>query len=88
MVFVATNGSLSVFEQVQAANPGLTTSKIIQWICERLLDEAEAKPPVNVEMLASLCGIASVERRFSGPAGHAGLPRRVVGGIDQRGGPG
>ncbi len=66
---MATNGSLSPFEQVQAANPGLTDEQVIRWICERLLDEAEAQPPVNVEILTSLCGIASVERRLSGPAG-------------------
>jgi Zn-dependent peptidase ImmA (M78 family) len=66
---VATNGSLSIFEQVQRANLGWNDERVITEICSQLLDEADANPPVNVEMLASLCGIVSVERRFDGPAG-------------------
>lgn len=66
---MSTNGALSIFEQVQRANRGWDDERVITEICSQLLDEADAKPPVNVEMLASLCGIATVERRFGGPSG-------------------
>jgi Zn-dependent peptidase ImmA (M78 family) len=69
LIFVTTNAALSIFEQVQYANPSWDDERVICEICTQLLDEADARPPVNVDLLASLCGIASVERGFDRPAG-------------------
>lgn len=60
---------MSLFEEYSAAHPGCDDAQVIHAICGRLLDEAEAEPPVDVELIASLCGIASVEYRADGPAG-------------------
>lgn len=38
-------------------------------ICERLLAEGEIEPPVDVALIASVCGIVDVEYRSEGPPG-------------------
>lgn len=60
---------ISFFEQVATAHPEWPDKRVVIHICERLLDEGQIKPPVNVEMIASLCGIQRVEYRSAGPAG-------------------
>jgi hypothetical protein len=59
----------SLFEQHAAAHPGLRDDDVVRAICERLLDEGEITPPVDVDLIASLCGIVAVEQRDSGPTG-------------------
>lgn len=59
----------SLFEDFRARLPGASDAGVVVAICEGLLDEGEVEPPVDVELLASLCGIASVEYRQQGPAG-------------------
>jgi len=57
------NQQLSLFEQLSHAEPALSDEEIVRRLCEDLLDEAAAVPPVNVELLASMRGIARVEQR-------------------------
>ncbi|MDX6652052.1 MAG: hypothetical protein QOJ38_833 [Solirubrobacterales bacterium] len=52
---------LSVFEQLRDSEPSLADTEIVRRLCEQLLDEADVRPPVPVEMLASLRGIAKVQ---------------------------
>jgi hypothetical protein len=67
MDFVTTNSSW--FELVAAAEPSWSDEQVVRSICERLLDEGEVTPPVDVELLASLCGIVEVQQRPTGPSG-------------------
>jgi hypothetical protein len=62
-------GVASLYEQFAAGHPDWSDERVVREICERLLEEAEATPPVDAELVASLCGIASVEYRVVGPAG-------------------
>lgn len=62
-------GALSLYEQFAAGHPDWNDERVVREICERLLDEAEVTPPVDAELVASLCGIARVEYRVVGPAG-------------------
>lgn len=52
---------LSLFEQFQVQDPSLSDEQVVIAICRQFLAESDATPPVDVEMLASLCGIAQVE---------------------------
>lgn len=60
---------LSLFEQYRFGDPSLTDEQVVEAICRQILDDADAAPPVDVEMLASVCGIADVEYRPQVPAG-------------------
>lgn len=61
--------TISLYEEVSAAHPEWAGERIIHAICEQMLDEADAAPPVDVEILASICGIEDIEYRSEGPAG-------------------
>lgn len=61
--------SLSLFELAVRAHPGLGERAVIRKICEGLLSEAEAEPPIPVERVASLRGIVEIvaaEQPFAG----------------------
>jgi len=60
---------LSLFEQFRLSDPASSDEDVVVAICEQLTEEADATPPVNVELLASLCGIADVEYRLQPWAG-------------------
>jgi hypothetical protein len=53
-------GQLSLLEYLRATSPAWTDEERICQLSERLLDEAEVTPPVSVEILASLRGIADI----------------------------
>jgi Zn-dependent peptidase ImmA (M78 family) len=55
------NRRLSLFELEATRQPSLSEQALIRTICERLLSEAEAEPPVPIERVASLRGIVSIE---------------------------
>ncbi|HTA98158.1 MAG TPA: ImmA/IrrE family metallo-endopeptidase [Solirubrobacteraceae bacterium] len=57
------NQQLSLFEQLSQAEPTLTDEGIVRRLCEDLLDQSDVVPPMPVELLASMRGIARVERR-------------------------
>ena len=61
--------AVSLFEEVSAARPLWADHRVLQAICARVLAEAQVSPPVDVELVASMCGIAAVEYRPFGPAG-------------------
>lgn len=58
------NQQLSLFEQLSQVEPALSDEEIVRRLCEDLLDESAAAPPVNVELLASMRGITRVEQRL------------------------
>jgi hypothetical protein len=60
---VVANPSISSFERVRNERPYLTEEQVITLLCEQLLAEAEAEPPIPVERVASLRGIVEVQRR-------------------------
>jgi len=63
---VATNthpAQLSLFEQVLAEDSSLSDEQVIAAICEQMLSDADARAPVDVELLASVCGIDEVRYR-------------------------
>lgn len=60
---------LSLFEQVRRMNPELSESSALIRLCEGLLTDAEAEPPIPIERVASLRGIAQVEERVQPWAG-------------------
>lgn len=60
---------LSLFEQLSAREPSWSDERVVRALCEQLLDAGEVSPPVDVGLLASLCGIIGVEERPSGPTG-------------------
>jgi hypothetical protein len=54
---------LSLFEQRQRSSPRLSDELVMRQICADLLAEAEIRePPIPMEMVASLRGIATVQR--------------------------
>jgi hypothetical protein len=57
------NVQLSLFEQLSRVEPALSDADIVRRLCEDLLDLSDVRPPVNVNLLASLRGITRVERR-------------------------
>jgi hypothetical protein len=60
---VTPNTNQSLYAQIRARYPSLSERELVERICGRLLSEAEVEPPINVERLASLRGIVSIERR-------------------------
>jgi hypothetical protein len=69
------NRQLSLFEQEQRARPRAGDVEIMRTLCERLLDAAEERPPVDVLLLASMRGIVRVEQceqPFAGMIAHDG----------------
>ncbi|UUY01583.1 ImmA/IrrE family metallo-endopeptidase [Svornostia abyssi] len=60
---------LSLFEQYRFGDPTLTDEQVVEAIARQILEDADAKPPVDVEVLASACGINEIEQRQAGPAG-------------------
>lgn len=60
---------LSLFEQFRFGDPSLTDEQVVEAISRQILADADASPPVDVEVLASVCGIAKVEHREQLPAG-------------------
>jgi hypothetical protein len=63
------NIQLSLFEQLSRVEPALSDEDVVRRLCEDLLDEVDARPPVNATLLASLRGIARVEQRLQPWAG-------------------
>lgn len=53
-------GQLSMLDYLRSTSPAATDEERIRQLSERLLDEAEVTPPVNVELLASLRGIVDI----------------------------
>jgi hypothetical protein len=53
----------SSFAEYRRSHPDVPEAIVIRRLCERLLAEAEAEPPVPVERVASLRGIAHVGAR-------------------------
>jgi hypothetical protein len=60
---------LSLFEETQTAHPGWSDEHVVRAVCRQLLAQGEIEPPVDVELVASLCGIDAIEQRSGGPAG-------------------
>lgn len=60
---------LSLFEQYTFGDPSLTDEQVVGRICRQILADAEASPPVDVDVLASVCGIAEVRHQVQIPAG-------------------
>jgi hypothetical protein len=60
---------LSLFEQFRFRDSSLTDEQVVEAIARQLLSEADAAPPVDIDILASLCGIATVEYNAQIPAG-------------------
>jgi hypothetical protein len=52
---------LSLFEHAKAELPRLSDEQVVTRLCEELLEQAEARPPIPVEMIASLRGIVAIE---------------------------
>jgi hypothetical protein len=50
-------------------NPRWSDERVVREIARDLVAEAEAEPPVDVEVLASVCGIVRIEQRPFGPSG-------------------
>lgn len=65
---MANHGS-SLFELARMAHPDLPEQLVIRGLCEALLCDAEAEPPVPVERIASLRGIARIDERDQPYAG-------------------
>ncbi len=57
------NQQLSLLEEAQALHPGLSDEAAVVRVCDEILLAADAEPPVKVEVIASLRGIARVESR-------------------------
>lgn len=57
----ASPGQLSLLEHLRAVSPASTDEERIRQLSERLLDEADVRPPVSVEILASLRGVVDIE---------------------------
>src|SRR5262245_38631122 len=62
-MFAQPNEQLSIFEQMRILDPTLTDEEAVIRVCEEILEEAEATPPIPVELIASLRGISRIERR-------------------------
>jgi IrrE N-terminal-like domain len=62
-MFAEPNQQLSIFEQVQMLDPTLSDEEAVIRVCEDILGAVDAKPPIQVEVIASLRGIARIERR-------------------------
>lgn len=53
----------SPFEEYRRRHPSLPDTIVIRRLCESLLADAEAEPPIPVERVASLRGIADIGQR-------------------------
>jgi hypothetical protein len=60
---------MSLVELQKLENPRLSDRDAVRAICDRLLIESGVRAPVNVELLASMRGIARVAEAAQGPAG-------------------
>ena len=60
----------SQFESCAAAHPTWSDERVVEELCEELLNEADVRPPVDVDVLASVCGIVDIEY---GPQPWAGM---------------
>jgi hypothetical protein len=54
---------MSLLEAERLADPAIPDEAHVRRFAERLLDEVEAEPPVDVHLLASMRGIVSVDER-------------------------
>lgn len=63
------NSPPSLFEQARSRRPEFGDVPIIRELCEQLLAEAEAEPPVPVERVASLRGISEIKEAVQPFAG-------------------
>lgn len=61
----------SPFDRYAKQHPRWSDDRLVRAIAREVVAEAEAEaaPPVNVEVLASVCGIVAVEQRPFGPSG-------------------
>jgi hypothetical protein len=62
-MFAEPNRQLSIFEQVRILDPTLTDDDAVIRVCEEILERAEATPPIQVEVIASLQGVSRIYRR-------------------------
>lgn len=60
---MSANRQLSVFEELRRRQPELSEQAAIRRLCEQLLADAEAEPPIPVERIASLRGVVQIEER-------------------------
>lgn len=58
-----TANQLSLYDELREVRPELSEHDSIVLLCEGLLSEAEAEPPIPVERVASLRGIVRIETR-------------------------
>lgn len=65
----AATAQLSLFEQYRFGDPSLSDEQVVEAICRQILEDADASPPVAVDILASVCGITDIEYRPQLPAG-------------------
>lgn len=66
---VSANTQLSLFEQYRFEDPGKSDREVVEAIGRSMLQMADASPPVDVEMVASACGIDFVRQRVQPWAG-------------------
>ena len=59
-MFAIPNEQLSLLDELRVEAPQLSDLETVMLACERLLQEAEAEPPIPVERLASLRGIVNI----------------------------
>jgi hypothetical protein len=59
-MFALPNEQLSLLDELRLEAPELSDRDAVIVACERLLREAEAEPPISVELLASLRGIVKI----------------------------
>jgi hypothetical protein len=58
-----TTARLSLFEQFHALDPSRDDEHVVIAISQQILRDADATPPVDVAVLASVCGITDIEYR-------------------------
>jgi Zn-dependent peptidase ImmA (M78 family) len=52
---------LSLLEAARAERPQADDDELVREICSELLAESGCEPPIDVELIASMCGIASIQ---------------------------
>ena len=73
-MFAVTNPvQLSLFEEATLAASGLSDEEILIALCQSLLEDASARPPVDLRVLASLRGITRIVESDQPWAGQVGL---------------
>ncbi len=60
---------LTLFDDTRQRFPWLDDRGVVERIAARKLMEAEAEPPVDIDILASVCGIETIEFNVQEPAG-------------------